>query len=369
MEEKKVKIAIVHDYLNQFGGAERCLEELHQVFPDAPVYTLIYDKHALPQYSDWDIRQSWLRFVPGAAGLYRFFVPLFPFLVRTFDLKEFDIILSVSHAWVKGIKKGKAKHLCYCLTPVRYAWDLYDEYVKREYIPFFAKPFLPVLAACLRFWDKRAAGKVDKFITISEAIRERVQNYYGMDSEIIYPPVDVDYYTPSEKDERGDHYLTVSRLKPYKRIDLIVEAFTKSGRELHVVGDGPDLARLKKNAGRNIKFLTGLTDREVREEYRSARGFIYAGLEDFGIVMAEAQAAGLPVIAFAKGGALDIIKEDESGVFFKEQTVASLLDALSRFEQKLFSCENVRAASLRFDKMKFRQKIKSEVECLKEARK
>jgi glycosyltransferase involved in cell wall biosynthesis len=352
-----LKIAIVHDYLNQYGGAERCLEVFHSLFPKAPIYTLVYKKEALPQYADWDIRPCFLQSLPLIQKHYKYFFPLFPFAVRTFDFKKYDCVLTISHAWVKGIKKRKAKHICYCLTPVRYAWDLYDEYLKHEYIPKLFKVIMPFLGWCLRTWDKAQARKVDSFISISDTVKTRVKKFYGRDSTVIYPPADLSYYTIDSNVTREDFYITVSRFKAYKRIDLIVEAFKKMNKPLVVIGSGTEYESLKRRAGALTRFETTLSDTQVRDYYRRARGFVFAGVEDFGLVNVEAEACGLPVIAYNEGGASEVVVDGKSGVLFNEQTVEGVIKGIQRFESLSFDPCLVRECALKFDRKEFEKQI------------
>jgi len=352
-----LKIAIVHDYLNQYGGAERCLEVFHDMFPSAPIYTLVYKEEALPQYKEWDIRPCFLQKFPFIQQHYKYYFPLFPFAVSTFDLKEFDLVLTISHAWVKGIRKKRAKHICYCLTPVRYAWDLYEDYLKHEYVPSVFKLMMPMLAWCLRTWDTCQAKKVDKFISISETVRTRVKKFYQCESGMIYPPANLDYYTIDRTVPREDFYVTVSRFKAYKRIDLIVEAFNVMKKPLVVIGSGTEYESLRQRAGDTIRFETTLNDDEVRDYYRRAKGFVFAGIEDFGLVNVEAQACGLPVIAVNKAGAGEVVVDGKSGVLFPEQTVESLVEGVKRFETLTFDPHVVRGCSLKFDTSEFKKQL------------
>lgn len=359
-----MKIAIVHDYLNQYGGAERCLEQLHALFPSAPIYTLMYDKKVLPQYAAWDIRVSSLQRLPGMKRHYRYYIPFFPWLVKSLKVKDYDIVLSVSHAWVKAVKTYNAHHICYCLTPIRYAWDLYEDYKEHEYIPRAARLLLPFFAAWLRMWDKRQAERIDTFVAISTAVKERIKKYYGKESTIIYPPVDTDFFHPLYDNPREDFFVVVSRLKAYKRIDLIVDVCTQLKYPLKVVGSGPQLEKLKKRAGDNVEFLTGLTDEEVRGYYQRARAFIFAGHEDFGIVMGEAQACGTPVIAYGRGGALDLVSDGKTGLFFYEQTHSALRQAIETFNRMYFNDKEIREHALSFDRKHFKEKIQKLVDSL-----
>lgn len=354
-----LRIAIVHDYLNQYGGAERCLEIFHELFPQAPIYTLVYKDTALPQYKGWDIRPSFLQPFPFIKDHYKYYFPFFPWAVKTFDLSEFDVVISISHAWVKGISKRTAAHICYCLTPVRYAWDLYDDYLKHEYIPVYFKFLMPLLAKCLRSWDRHQAQKVDHFIAISHAVKERIKKFYERDSDVIYPPSDTQFYTVDPAVPREDFYLTVSRLKAYKRIDLIIEAFNQMKKKLVVVGNGSELNSLKARAGDTISFETSLSDEEVRDHYRRARGFLFAGIEDFGLVNVEAQACGLPVIAYGVAGAREVVLDGVSGVLYHEHTSAGIARAVERFESLDFDPFKVRECSLKFDNERFKEKIRA----------
>jgi glycosyltransferase involved in cell wall biosynthesis len=356
---EELRIAIVHDYLNQYGGAERCLEIFHELFPQAPIYTLVYKEAALPQYKDWDIRPSFLQACPFIKDHYKYYFPVFPFAVKTFDFSEFDVVLSISHAWVKGISKRRSRHICYCLTPVRYAWDLYDDYIKHEYIPFYFKILMPFLARCLRAWDRHHAKKVDHFIAISHAVQERINTFYERQADVIYPPSDTKFYTIDPSVEREDFYLTVSRLKAYKRIDLIIEAFNSMKKKLVVVGNGSELASLKARAGETISFETALSDEEVRAYYRRARGFLFAGIEDFGLVNVEAQACGLPVIAYGVAGAREVVLDGLSGVLYHDHSATGIVEAVQRFESRSFDPYKVRECALKFDNDVFKAKIRA----------
>jgi len=354
-----LRVAIVHDYLNQLGGAERCLDAFHELFPDAPMYTLVYDEKKLPHLKTWDIRPSFLQYFPGMKSHYKYYLPWFPFVVKTFNLRKYDLIISISHAWVKGVSTHGVPHISYCLTPVRYAWDLYEEYLAYEYIPLFFKMMMPFLARLLRRWDRKHAKRVNHFIAISDTVARRIEKYYNRSSTVIYPPVDTTFYKIDPTVKREDFYLTVSRLKAYKRIDIIIEAFNALGLPLVVIGDGSELKSLQARAHSHVQFLTDLNDDEVRNYYRRAKGFIFAGHEDFGLVNAEAQACGLPSIAYDEGGSSEIVQDGVSGVLYPAQTKESLMRAVHAFEGMTFDSERVRAASLRFERECFKEHIRS----------
>ncbi|MFA5146528.1 MAG: glycosyltransferase [Candidatus Omnitrophota bacterium] len=352
-----MKTAIVHDYLNQYGGAERVLESLHEIFPEAPVFTILYDREALPQFGDWDIRPSFVQRVPFARRNHRNFIFLFPGAVRSFDLRGFDLVISNTHAWSKGIMIDRpAFHISYCLTPLRYIWDLYDDYLSRSYIPFFARAMLPGWAGKMRAWDIRASGSVDRFAAVSGTVAGRIRDYYGRESSIIYPPCDTDLFRPAgDPGGTAGYYLTVARLKAYKRIDVVVDAFNRLGRPLKIIGEGPESGRLRKMARGNIELLGRVPDEELVRNYQNCRGFVYAGVEDFGLVFAEAQACGRPVIAYGKGGAAEIILDGRTGVLFDEPSAEALVSAVKRSELISFDSTFIRERSLRFGKDKFRK--------------
>ncbi len=349
-----MRVAIVHDYLNQFGGAERVLEALHELFPEAPVYTILYDRKALPQYSGWDIRPSFIQAIPFAKQRYTALAPFFPSAVRSLRLDGFDIIISNTHAWGKGIEIDKRTcHICYCLTPMRYIWDLYEEYRAHEYINPLARYILPFWAKRTRRWDVERAKTVQHYIAISGTVADRIGRYYKRDAAIIYPPCDTDFFTPDGVNE-SDYYLTVSRLKAYKRIDLIIDTFNRLGLPLKIIGAGPELKRLKGRAEKNIEFLGYVSDQDLLRHYRGCRALVFAGHEDFGLAMAEAQACGKPVVAYGRGGAAEIVVDRETGILFHEQTSTAIAEAVERFQNTGFDTGRIRQSSLRFGKDMFR---------------
>lgn len=349
-----MKVAIVHEYLNQYGGAERVLEMLHALYPQAPIYTIVYDKKVLPQYADWDIRPSFVQNIPLANKYYTGFSFLFPLAVASFNLKDFDLVISNTHAWGKGINlSNRTLHICYCLTPMRYIWDLHSEYLKNEYVNPILRICLFFLTKWLRKWDINTSRKVSQYIAISHTVAERIKKYYKREAALIYPPCDTEFFKPGNNGDKG-YYLAVSRLKAYKRIDIIVDAFTKLGLRLKVVGDGPTLNKLAKRAGNNIEFTGWINDKELLEQYRGCRAFIFSGNEDFGLSMAEAQACGKPVIAYYAGGAKEIVTDGKTGVFFHRQTAQSLIDAVARFKGMDFDAVYIRQSAIRFSRERFK---------------
>lgn len=356
-----MKLAIVHDYLNQFGGAERVIMALHEVFPDAPIYTSIYDENKLPvEFRKMDIRVSFMQKFPFIFKLFKFYLLFYPLAFESFDLSNYDVILSSSSAFAKGVKKKPGqKHVCYCYTPTRFVWR-YNDYVKREGFGPILRRILELILEPIKKWDLIAVRGVDHFIAISKTIQNRIQRVYGRKSSLIYPPVDTHRYGISSVDK--DYFLVVSRLNPYKRIDLVVEAFNDLGLPLKIIGTGPDLKKLQKIAKDNIEFLGRQSEPALVKCYSECRAFIFPGEEDFGIAPVEAMAAGRPVIAYRAGGARETIVPGKTGVFFKEQSVAALVEAVNKFQFAVFNKEAIRAQALKFSKKIFQDKIKSFVE-------
>jgi len=351
-----MKLAIVHDYLNQFGGAERVVCALHELYPDAPIYTAIYDEKKMPPaFQRMDIRTSFLQKVPFIMPFFKLFFLLYPLAFERFDLAGYDVIISSSSAYAKGIRKRRDQlHLCYCYTPARFVWR-YADYVRREEFPRWTKALLPFLLEPVKKWDRENSRAVDQFIAISRAIAERIKEIYGRDSVIIYPPVETGFFQPSAVDR--DHYLVISRLNYYKRIDLVVRAFNRLELPLKIIGDGPARRSLQKIAGPNIEFLGRLGDEETARYLAECRALIFPGEEDFGIVPVEAMACGRPVIAFKSGGALETVVEGETGLFFSPQTAEALSAAVKRFKFAVFNKTVIRQQALRFSKENFKERI------------
>jgi glycosyltransferase involved in cell wall biosynthesis len=351
-----MKVAHVYDWLVTMGGGERTLAALLEIYP-APIHTLVHD----PLYfADQEVHPSFLQKFPFAKRLYRYYLPFFPLAIEQFDLNDYDLVISSSHAVSKGVLTHMHQlHLCYCLTPVRYAWDLTHRYL--EGLSGLQKFIAQMTLHYLRNWDVASAGRVDHFAAISQHVARRIKKVYGKPAEVIYPPVDVELI-PFQS-QAQDFYLTVSRMVPYKRLDLIVEAFSYLPHQrLVVIGDGPEMKKIKAKAGKNIEILGHQPDAVVRDYLGKAKGFIFAAEEDFGIVVLEAQAAGTPVIALGKGGALETVIPQRTGIFFDEQTVASLLDAIQKFEKMSFDPEVVREHAQQFNRLRFQREFKQFVE-------
>jgi glycosyltransferase involved in cell wall biosynthesis len=357
-----MRLALVHDYLNQYGGAERVLENLHAMYPAAPIHTSMYAANAMPpQYRAMDIRTSFMQRLPGVFRHHQPYLLCYPLAFEGFNLGDYDVVLSNSSAWCKGVlTPPEALHVCYCLTPMRWAWS-YRDYVDRERLGGPLRRMLPLVMHYLRLWDVASAQRVDRFVAISRAVAARVRKYYGRDAAVIYPPVDVDQIRP-RSEPPDDFFLIVSRLVPYKRVDLAVAAFNQLGWPLWIVGDGRDRAALERGARSNVRFLGRLPDAEVRELMARCRAFLFPGLEDFGIAPVEAQAAGRPVVAFGGGGALDTVRDGETGVLFAQQTPEGLADAVRRCADLTMDPLAIRAHAERFGADRFRQELGEFVE-------
>jgi len=360
-----MRLALVHDWLNQLGGAERVLEDLHRFFPFAPIHTSIYWREKMPpSYREWDIRTTWMDHLPGIYRHHQWYFPLYALAFARMNLVHtgYDGILSNKSGFCHGIQAGEIPHLCYCLAPTRYVWE-YDSYAARENLPPALRVALKPVIAALRRWDYAAAQQPNtRFVAISTEIQERIQRYYHRESEVIFPPVDVKRF--AVVGNPGDYYLIVSRLIPYKRIDLVVRAFTALGLPLRIAGSGRDRAALEAIAGPNVEFLGYVPDADLHLLLAQCKAFVFPGREDFGIAPLEAQAAGRPVIAFAAGGALDSIIEGETGVFFREQTVESLTAAVEAFDAATMDPWACRANAERFSVECFQQEIVAALQAL-----
>jgi glycosyltransferase involved in cell wall biosynthesis len=351
-----MRIALIHDWLNQIGGAEDVLGSMVELCPGAPVYTSMYAPDLMPPaYRKWDIRVTWMDRLPGIYRHHQVYLPLYPLAFQSLDLRGYDVILSNKSGFCHGVSVPQgAIHICYCLTPTRYIWNLRD-YAKRERLPSIANALLPPVIALMRRWDWAAAQRVHHFIAISTEVQARVKRFYGRESAIIPPPVDTMCFKPVARPD--DYFLIVSRLVPYKRIDLAVAAFNELGLPLIIAGDGRDRAKLQAMAKSNITFLGRVDDARRAELMAHCRALILPGLEDFAITPVQAQAAGRPVIAFAGGGALDTVMDGVTGLFFHEPTQQSLAAAVRRLDDNGFDPEVVRAFALRFDAQVFKEKL------------
>jgi glycosyltransferase involved in cell wall biosynthesis len=351
-----LKVAIVHDWLNQVGGAEAVLGVLKEMYPQAPVYTSIYWPAAMPaHYHTWDIRPSFMDKLPLVKRHHQAFLPLYPLAFEQFDLSEYDLVISNKSAFCHGvITPPQTTHICYCLTPTRFLWNIH-EYVEQERVGSLARAVLPLFLNYLRLWDRLAADRVDHFAAISRTVQARIRKIYRRESTIIHPPVDVGRFTPSEAHD--ETFLIVSRLIPYKRLDIAVRAFNQLGLPLMIVGDGRDRARLEALAEPNVRFLGRLPDGEVRKHLARCRALIFPGLEDFGLTPIEAQAAGRPVIAYAGGGALETVVEGVTGTFFHEQSPEALAEVVAHFDDRRYDPQAIRQHAARFGVAVFKEKF------------
>jgi glycosyltransferase involved in cell wall biosynthesis len=353
-----MKVALVHDYLNQMGGAERVVLAFHELFPEAPLYTSIYDpKRVDAAFQQIDIRTSFMQKLPFVKKHHQPFLPLYPFAMERLDLRGYDLILSSSSAFGKGvITKPGTMHICYCHTPMRWCWN-YDEYVEREQLGKLARGVLPFLITWLRVWDQTTAMRVDHFIANSPAVADRIQKYYRREAVVIPPPVDTSRFLFDPTTQPEDYFLVVSRLMPYKRIDLAIQACNRLQLPLVIIGSGRDQQRLQQMAGPTIRFLGRLSDAEVLHYYAHCRALILPGEEDFGITPLEAQASGRPVVAYSAGGALASVIDGVTGTFFQEQTVESLAATLAAFDETSYDPQIIRDHALEFDKPRFHRRI------------
>lgn len=367
---KTPKIAIVHDWLTNMGGAEPVVLEIHKLFPKAPIYTSVFDAEKMSAFKGLDVRTTELQ--TKLPRKLRYKHVLWPTLrakaFRTLDLSEFDIIISSSSAEAKAVRKTSKDqvHIAYIHTPIRYYWSHYEEFRKEfsfgKLTPFI-RPFIPFFVKKMRKLDLESVKAIDVCIANSTITQQRIKEYYGKPSTVIYPPVEVAKFTPPPKGER-DGYVIWGRHVPYKRFDLAIKAANQLGAKLTIAGTGPDTDRLKSLAGPTVKFVGRISDEALVKLAHASKAFLFPNEEDFGIAAVEALAAGTPVIAYKKGGALDIVQDGETGLFFTEQTVKSLVDAMRRFEAlqaekpNVFLPATLHRKAKRFDKSLFATKMR-----------
>lgn len=351
------RVALVASWLNQYGGAERVLEVLHGMFPAAPIYTSMYAPQAMPaDYQVWDIRTSFMQRLPLATRKHQLFLPLYPLAFERLRVSDCDLVISNTSAFAHGINVGSGiAHLCYCLTPARFLWD-YEGYVRREQLGAVPRLVLPAVISLLRAWDAAAAGRVTHFIAISRLVADRIKRCYGRTSTIIYPPLDTHAFTPAR--DHDDFYLILSRLIPYKRIDLAVQACSQLGLPLRVIGDGRARPALERQAGPSVRFLGRLPDADVKDHLRRCRALIFPGEEDFGLTPLEAMASGRPVVAYAAGGALETVVEGVTGAFFRDATVESLAGVLRTFDARQYDPVALRRHAGTFDVTVFQRRLR-----------
>lgn len=353
-----MRVAIAHEWLVRYAGSERVVEEMLKAFPGARLVTTILEPSAVPS-SLAEAEPSFLQHLPGTRTHHEWYLPLMPLAWRLVRLpRDLDAVISSSHACAKAVRSADGvPHLCYCHTPMRYAWDFQAE---RQRFPAPLRPAVRAGMAWFRAWDRRTAEHVDRFVANSTAVADRIRRFYGRAAEVIYPPVDTEFFTPGG--ERGDDFLYVGRLVSYKRVDLAVRAFAGLKQRLLVVGEGHLAERLKATAPSNVRFLGNVDGAALRDLYRSARALVYPADEDFGIVMGEAQACGTPVVAAAAGGALDIVRPGETGWHLEEQSVDELRRAVERAATEELDPAAIRANAERFAPERFRQELRAAVE-------
>lgn len=352
-----MKVALYHEYFCRWGGSESVAQELARLFPQAPIYTLLAWESTRREsfLRQRTVRPSFIQRLPFTQRIYWPYAWLFPLAVEHLDLRGYDLVLSSSHAWGKGLITGPdALHVSYCYTPPRYLWDLRHEELAA------AGPVRRVAMALashyLRQWDLAASRRVDHFIAISRFVAHRIRKYYGRDAAVIHPPVDTDYFTPSA-DPQEDYFLVVSRLTPYKRVDLAVRAFSALGLPLRVIGTGPELPRLRRMAGPSVQFLGWQPRQVVRHHYQRCRALVFPGIEDFGLAPVEAMACGRPVIAYGVGGVLDSLVPGQTGVLFQQQTPEALQEAVQRFLDVPFDATDIAAHAARFHRERFHAQV------------
>ncbi len=369
-----MKVALVYDRVNKWGGAERVLLALHGMFPDAPLYTSVYHPPTAGWAKEFTVKTSFLQHIPLAKNHHELFALIMPLAFRSFSFDEYDLVISVTSEAGKGIvTRGRTKHICYLLTPTRYLWSGYNEYFKGFLLRFISFP----LVWLLRIWDRKVAENPDVIISISEEVRNRARKYYNRDSVVVYPPVSLAFGSLALSGQlenkklnahklnakRSPYFLVVSRLVGYKRIDIAIEACNMLKIPLKIVGSGAVEQELKKIAGPTIEFLGNLTDSELVGYYKNCEALLFPGVEDFGLTMVEAMGLGKPVIVYRKGGALEIVKEGETGEFFYPQTTKSLIAVLRKFDSKKYASSECIVQAKKFDislfKKSFEKIVKS----------
>jgi glycosyltransferase involved in cell wall biosynthesis len=362
-----MRVALVHDWLTGMRGGEKVLDAICELFPEAPLFTFVYVKGSVSRLIESRrVTASFAQALPRAGRFYRHYLPLYPALVEAFDLDGYDLVISSSHCAVKSVIAPGAVHVCYCHSPMRYAWDQFSEYFGPRQVGRAASQALrPVMAAIAR-WDRATAHRPDRFLANSQYVAGRIRRYYNRRSTVVYPPVDTDYYRPSE-DADPRHasvpsVLAVSALVPYKRLDIAIEACRKVRVQLRVVGTGPELARLQQLGGSDVQFLGWKSNEEIRQLYRESRAVLLPGVEDFGIVPVEAQACGTPVVALDAGGARETVRDGSTGVLAADRSVDAFADALSRALNARFDRAEMRLNALRFSRTRFLDEFRSAVE-------
>jgi glycosyltransferase involved in cell wall biosynthesis len=357
---ENIRVALVHDWLTGRRGGEKVLEVLAEIFPQAPIYTLIhFPGSQTPEIEKRLIKTSFLQRMPFLKKHYRSYLPLFPLAAELFDLQEYELVISSSHCVVKGvIPRPDALHISYIHAPIRYAWDQYFAYFSPRKLPVFSRILIPPVLHYLRLWDESSSTRVDHFLANSVNVARRIRKYYRREAEVIPPPVDTEFFRPADGGAE-DYYLIVSALVPYKMIDLAIAAFNRFVGRLKIVGQGPDEKKLRRQAGANTEFLGAVDPPSLLRLCQNARALILPGEEDFGITALEAEACGTPVIALGRGGALETVIAEKTGLFFPEPKVESLLAALDKFQGLEFNKPEVRSHAMKFSRDIFKEKVQA----------
>jgi glycosyltransferase involved in cell wall biosynthesis len=356
-----MRVALIHDWLTGLRGGEKVLEGLCELFPDATLFTMVHVPHSTSDVIEsHPIRTAFTQRLPSVRKIYRWYLPLYPWAVESLDLEGFDLIVSNSHCVAKGVIPPRGSvHICYCLTPMRYVWDRFHDYFGNGWK---ARLVYGPIAGYLRRWDVASADRVHSFVADSKYVAARIQKYYGRETEaVIYPPVDTDIFVPGD-DEPEDYYLIVSALVPYKRVDLAIDAFRRRPERLLVVGTGPEERRLRERASSNVHFLGNLSQKELLPLYQRCQATLLPGVEDFGIAPVESQACGRPVVAYAEGGALESVRDRETGVLFSESSPEALSDAIDRVSSLRSNRETLRSWAQGFSRQRFMTEMRAFVD-------
>lgn len=352
-----MKTAIIADWLTNYAGAENVISAFYDLYPQSKIFTTLFNAEKMKELASADIETSYIQKIPKAKNHHPWFLSLMPLAVESFDLSQYDVVLSSSHSVAKGvITKPETMHVCYCHTPMRYAWDDFHKYIRESNFPWLIKKMIPKQISKIRLWDRLSADRVDYFIANSSYVAKRIKKYYQRSSTVIYPPVDTVKFnltkTPTE-----DYYLAVGRLIPYKKFDLLVKTFNKNGKKLKIAGIGSEMKKLQAMAKENVEFLGFVSDEELKKLYQNCKAFLFPQIEDAGIAPLEAMASGRPVIALRAGGVVDVLEEGKTGVFFEEQNVESLSEAITKLEKGKFDSTKIRKHAQQYGKKEFQKKI------------